>query len=132
MQIQRQKHKIKEISLIPLINVIFLLLIFFMVAGNVTRQDALKVAPPLSHDGKERRFMPVILYLDKDGNLGLNADKVQPEDLQLLLKEALGENPNQPVTIRADKDADASKLVWLMGEVQKAGGDNLSVVTTSD
>lgn len=131
--IQRQKQLRKEISLIPLINIIFLLLIFFMIAGQVQRLETLDVEEPVASEGKERRYLPVILYMDADGKIALNGDVIKREDLRLLLRVSL-ENLKydiQAVTIKADKNSMAKQLVWLMDEVKKAGGREVSIIVNN-
>ncbi len=131
--IKRQKQLRKEISLIPLINIIFLLLIFFMIAGQVQRLETLDVEEPVASEGKERRYLPVILYMDADGKIALNGDVIKREDLRLLLRVSL-ENLKydiQAVTIKADKNSMAKQLVWLMDEVKKAGGREVSIIVNN-
>ncbi len=133
--IKRQKQLRKEISLIPLINIIFLLLIFFMVAGQVQQMETLEVTPPKSEEGKERRYLPIVVYIDKQSRIALNGNIVKKEDFLLLLETLLYKNDSGDVpaiTIRADKDANASHLVWVMDEIKKAGGTDISIVTKEE
>ena len=131
LNIARRKRMRKEISLIPLINIIFLLLIFFMIAGQVQRMETLEIAPPKSSEGKERRYLPIVIYLDKQGKIALNGDIVTREDFPLLLETVLYDKDNNlsAVTIKADKQAKATYLVWVMDEIKKAGGLEISIIT---
>lgn len=133
LKIQRQKQLRKEISLIPLINIIFLLLIFFMVAGQVQRMETLEVLPPKAESGKERRYLPVVMYLAENGAIALNGDVIEKEDLKLLLETVLINHDGEvaSVTLRADKRASASDMVWLMNKIKAVGGVEVSIVTKS-
>lgn len=128
--IARQKQLKKEISLIPLINIIFLLLIFFMIAGQIQRFDTLEVSPSTLKEGREQRYLPITLYVDAKNNLALNGDKVQKKDIGLLLDTAIKNVSfsTSAITIKADKDAKATQLVWLMDEIKKLGVKEVSFI----
>lgn len=119
-----------QISLIPLINVIFLMLIFFMVAGTIDRPDTLKVTPPEAESGTERaESKPLTIYISQDERLAINQDLVLKPDFKASLASYLQEDQKQPITIKSDSQLPASTLLWLLESIEAAGGTNVTLTT---
>ena len=129
MEFQRSSSNIREVSLIPLINVIFLLLIFFMVAGTVEGIDIFEVDLPEAKSGRNKPYIPAVIYLGADGRLAVNNDIVAPKDFKTIVSTLFIDNPNQKVTIKADSLVPAQRLVKVMNVIEKAGGKEVSIVT---
>lgn len=129
MDFSRVKKSKADIGLIPLINVIFLLLIFFMVAGTVEGIDIFEVSLPESVSGKEKTNSNAVIYLGSHGKMAVNNDIVAKKDMETIISTLFIENPRKIVTIKADSDIAASKLLWIMSLVEKHGGDNIALVT---
>jgi biopolymer transport protein ExbD len=129
MEFERPKSKSMQISLIPLINVIFLLLIFFMVAGSIEGVDIFEVELPASQSGRAHSQMPSTIYLSDDGKIAVNNDIVARKDLRTILKTLYINNPDQPITIKSDLSVQAETLIYIMNVIEDAGGVDVSLVT---
>ncbi len=129
MDFERTAKPIKEISLVPLINVVFLLLIFFLVAGTLERFDVLNVQPPIAESGEELDQGPLVVVMGAREELLFNDDLVTPGELENLLREPLKKYPGRVVTIKADARLDAPKLIAILERVRAAGGDKLTLMT---
>jgi len=130
--LERKFRKANEISLIPLINVIFLLLIFFLVAGRVNEPDALPIEIPSAKSGQlENTQAPesITIMLGKKGKMLLNKNEVSEEVLNSVLKYELERKPDLPVIIKADATLPASNLMKIMVKVSDLGGKNFFVAT---
>lgn len=129
-------------GLVPLINVVFLLLAFFMIAGQIQRADLVWVDPPVSVSEAlpdERRTDVVV---DRDGTVFLEGEPVALE----LLTEALGSanedrwngvGRGQPmdvkgstVLVKADADLEVTKLEAVLAELMRAGISRAALATT--
>lgn len=111
----------KRDSTIPLINVVFLMLIFFLIAGTV--------APPLSFDlnlvdtaGLEGREPPDALVLHKDGTLSFRGT---PTDAPTYMAD----HGAAPVRIVPDRDAPAPRLIEVSGALRRLGAPSVILVT---
>lgn len=131
MDFERQRKPIKEISLVPLINVVFLLLIFFLVAGTVEKFDIVPVELPEAISGQVLDEGHIQIVLGKRDEVLLNDDLLTlneiPEQLALELKN----NKERIITVKADANMQAERLIRLMDLIKAAGGRNLSLVTQS-
>ncbi len=127
MEIERNLKPIKEISLIPLINVVFLLLIFFMVAGTLERFDVLKVETPLAESGEELNQSAIVIVLGSHDEVLMNDDLGMISDVEEFIVKQLAQGENRPITIRADSRLEAIKLMEVIEEIRSAGGKNLTL-----
>lgn len=128
-----RKRKVNlNINLIPLINVIFLLLIFFMVAGTVENIDILDIAVPKSEKSEEQAKVQTTLYLGKEGKLAINNDLIEDSDIKTIISTILIEAPDQPISIKADSSVDVERLIWVMGIIEELGGQNIYLITEKE
>lgn len=95
-----------DIDMAPMIDMVFLLLIFFMVASVVSELDKAKVDIPTSRYGKvpENTEGRVILSVDKDGKLYEGVKEIKKSEMKERLKTALENNANTRVVLRSDAD----------------------------
>ena len=130
--LQGRGDKNDDERVLPLINMVFLLLIFFMLAGKLTAEQ-MKIEPPLSTSQDPSSPQAVTLSMDAQGRLFLNARRVPQGNLQL----ALARHPDvgsvdSPLVLRASAAAAAAKVVAVMGRLREAGIDQLQLLTIAD
>lgn len=129
MQISRQKQSKNELPVLPMVNVVFLLLVFFLVSGTIEKVQVVPIDPPVAESGKVLDEGHIVISLGKYDEIVLNDDLVNEEDVAPLLTKQLKDHPNRIITIRADSSLPAKKLIRMMDYVKAAGGQNLSLVT---
>lgn len=131
MEIVRSKRPIREISLVPLINVVFLLLIFFLVAGTIEKVDMIPIQLPEAASGQVLDEGHVSILLGRYGEIVLNEEPILLADVLPLIAQQLEHNKNRIITIKADSRMDANRLITVMDAIKAAGGVNLSLITQS-
>jgi len=130
VDIPRGRNKVKEPGLIPMINVVLLLLVFFMVAGSIEKFDALPVNVPVAKNGKRLSEGQVIIILGSQKEIVVNDDFVQPEHFMKTIKDQLDESPGKVISLKADEHLPASFMISIMNQIKEAGGTNISLITT--
>lgn len=130
--LQKPYRKPLEISLVPLINVVFLLLIFFLVVGTITPIiDTSKVTVPVAETGQTIVSPSLIVAVRRDGTLLVNNQQLPYTALHDTLATVLKDHPDQEILVRADAGLEAEKLTQLIVRIQCAGGKNLSISSRS-
>ncbi|RAU17510.1 biopolymer transporter ExbD [Nitrincola tibetensis] len=112
-----QNRKDKDDNLIPLINVVFLMLIFFMLAGQITASDAFKVTPPSSLiEAPVLEAIEFEVLFNADGDLALNNTLMTLEDIKSLLSESKQSQQDAEINValKADADVSAAQLKPLL------------------
>lgn len=122
-----------NINLTPLIDVVFLLLIFFMVSTTFDTTSQLKIRlPEASQNEVEKEQKPLNLMIDAKGQFFLNARELSSqkrEALSLALQRVL-EGSNQPILIQSDAESPVQSLVTAMDVVAQLGLSHVSIATT--
>lgn len=131
MEINRSKQGSKEINMIPMINVIFLLLIFFLVGGTIEKFEVISVDLPTAKSGHVLDEGHIVVVLGIHEEILVNDDFVELQDLVTSIKELLKDNPERIITIKADSRLPATNMLSILEHVKAAGGINLSLVTVS-
>ena len=120
------------LSLTPLIDVVFLLLIFFLVATRFAEEEReLEVALPDASEAKALSERPSQLFIniDRQGHYYVTGKLLNVEQLSKVLKRAYNNNPHVPVLVRADKSCRWEPVVGAMNLCLKAGIRNVRPVT---
>ena len=119
-------------NLIPLINIVFLLLIFFMLAGTFARPDRFEVAPPSSLNPTPAEERQMTVLLSADGRLAIGEREVDKPELQRLIMDRLSAEPDLQVQLKADQDLAAETLIEVMETLRAAGLERLMLLTVLD
>jgi len=123
-------------GLIPLINVIFLILIFFMILGHMEAAAPFPLAPPASHTDNRPSPDQLTLLLAADGRIAVGHEVLDGEALELWLKRWMqsvsGASDNAPppkVSVKADAQVQAQELRSLLNTLQSAGFRKIRLLT---
>ncbi len=113
----RKGHRaapIVDINMIPLIDVSLVLLIIFMVMTPFLVQQQVRVNLPQSTSGGESPDRPIVVAIQRNGEMTLNGTAVAVTSLESTMKSMLGKNPDRAVMIQADKDIPLQQVVTVM------------------
>lgn len=127
--LNRIKKPIRRISLVPMINVIFMLVFFFLVGGQLQTVQILDVDLPQAKSGTLLDEGPVEVLLGKYDEIIINDVLFNDETAQAEIARQLEVNHERIITIKADQHSSANRLISFMEMARKAGGKNLSLVT---
>ncbi|MDO3382710.1 ExbD/TolR family protein [Gilvimarinus algae] len=133
MQFRRQSREEDSINLTPLIDVVFLLLIFFMVSTTFTKETHLEIdLPEAVGEAAPNREEPLEIIVSAEGNYSVNGQSLvnnQSATLRSALTEVSGGNSDQPLIITADAKAPHEFVVRAMDSAGQLGFVNLSITT---
>ncbi len=129
----RKKKQEVAINLTPLIDVVFLLLIFFMVSTTFTRETQIKLQLPKADVEKMQSEPELIeISIDNQGRFFVNGKglvNTQISTLKSAIKPLLQDNSDKPVVISADKNATYQSVVTAMDAASQLGVTNLKMAT---
>ncbi len=113
-----------SLEMTPLIDMVFLLLIFFLVATTFhqTEREMQIALPNATFAGPiSTALREIIINVDADGNIIVNGRILDPQDLQRLVEETVAANPDQKVTVRGDRDTPYANIVRVL-DICKGSG----------
>lgn len=120
------------LDLAPLIDVVFLLLIFFMVATSFAQEEQrLDLELPEAHSGQEAGQQNEELVLDvlQDGSVELNGARLAAQALNDQLSAIARDNPRRPVVVRADRGLDYGRVIAVLDQCRLVGLTNAGLAT---
>lgn len=134
MNLRTSRAEDPEINLTSLIDVVFLLLIFFMVSTTFERQAALKIDLPEASAEARPQESPerLELVIDPEGRIYLNDSQLvdsAPATIRAALEELAGDARDLPVVIRADAQTPHHYVVTVMDVTGRLGFTRLSIAT---
>lgn len=117
------------ISLTPLIDVVFILLIFFMLAGELAATDPFEVEPPSSTNENEISERDLVVLIGADGTLAVGDQVIDRRVLKEAVTAQLAEEAPRSVWLKADGEADSTEVIAVMETLRAAGVERLKIVT---
>lgn len=114
--------------IIPMIDIIFFLLVFFMMNSLQTvAQKALSVQLPQAQNASNQVQMPVIITVDEVGHITMDNRPVTIDEASQVMTERMAANPNAAVILQADKRTAHGQVVAVMDMLKTAGVKRLAV-----
>jgi biopolymer transport protein ExbD len=133
MRIKRPPESETGINMTPIIDMVFLLLIFFLVATKFADIERdVRVKPPSSRHARPITAEPqeLIVNITHDGRLLVAGRELTPEGLDGLLAKTVAENPRQVVVVRGDKGSILQYAVNVLDLCEKRGVDRTFLTTS--
>jgi len=115
------------INVTSLIDVMFLLLIFFMVSSTFKSQPAIDLSLPRSASAQETTVTPTVVYLTRDGRLFLDDELMDPDTILTRLRQLQAASGEDRIVLRADEHAEHGAVVDLIDLIKQAGFRRVSL-----
>jgi biopolymer transport protein ExbD len=116
-----------QISIAPLIDMVFILLIFFLVTASFEKFSVMPVERPSAVAVGTLSERPLIITLSKDGVLSIGGQQTDLLGLRMLVQDALRGSPERAVVVDSDKGVPVGRLVEVLDECRIAGAKKLSI-----
>ncbi|MDO4224651.1 MAG: biopolymer transporter ExbD [Bergeyella zoohelcum] len=129
MELKRRNRVSAEFSMASMTDIIFLLLIFFMITSSAITQSAIEVKLPEASETQEARQDPTAVTIDKDGKYFVGDKEIPKDQLEQHLVEALKDQEHPSFTIRADENTKHKAVVFAM-EIAEKHQFNIAIATT--
>ncbi len=115
------------INITSLIDVMFLLLIFFMVTSTFQDQPAIDLSLPRSSSAEDTVVAPTVVYLTRDGQLYLDSQPVAQDQLAARLRQLQAATGEDRIVLRADEHAEHGAVVALIDLIKESGFRRVSL-----
>lgn len=129
MQFHEKKRRKVIINITSLIDVLFLLLIFFMVSSTFVEQPGMKLELPESKSSSTEKIKELILEINSDQTMALNEEPVTLENLEEKFKSLLPSLEEKSLVLKADKNVPHGTVVKVMDLAKLSGLQKLIIAT---
>jgi len=134
LDFEKRKRSEMRLDMTPLIDMVFLLLIFFVLSSHFVKHEGIQVKLPKAVNVRTLKNEQTVVLIDKEGNVYLNDARVGMNQLKAQLKSELDGADSKTVVIKADEEVPLGLAVRVMDIAREANADGLviSAKTASD
>lgn len=130
MWTRKKKSEPAALDMTPLVDMVFLLIIFFMLSTTFIVTPGIRMDLPRgSSDAIVSEKKEIVISIDKEGSVYFNKERVDDSALAAMLRATCGTNRDTAVMIRGDKEAGFGKIVQVLDMVRNSGLHRIAIVT---
>lgn len=119
----------EEINITPMLDVVFILLIFFIVTANFIKEPGLEVNRPDSETAEPTENAAILIAVGNAGEIYMDGRRIDKRQVKANVVRLLAENPQGSVVIQADEKATADTIMSVMDGAREAGVYNISLAS---
>ena len=118
-----------SIDLTPMLDVVFIMLIFFIVTASFIKEAGIDINRPKAETAYKQDKANIFIALSPTGEIWIDRKKVAPAQLKPTIEKLKAENPQGAVIIQADKESRSKQLMQVMDAARDAGITDIAVAT---
>lgn len=118
------------IELTPMLDVVFIMLIFFIVTTSFVKESGIEVSRPNAATAEKQERASIFIAIDSEGQIWLRKRRLAVDAVRANIEKLHAESPEGTVVIQADKRSETGILVKVMDQVRLAGVKNISVAAS--
>ena len=118
-----------EIGMAPLVDVVFLLLIFFMVTTVFPENRGFIIEKPESEHSEQLKLKKLTFTIKESGEILFQDKAIDVSDIQRLVREQIATAPDTAILLQVDRRATTEKLIQVMDACKLAGADRIGIAT---
>jgi biopolymer transport protein ExbD len=124
---RQQSNEESEINLTPMLDVVFIMLIFFIVTASFVKEAGIDVSRPPAATAERKERGNILVAITHDNQIWIDRRQVAPQALRANIERLHAENPQGSVVIQADEKSENGLLVRVMDAARLAGVTNVSL-----
>jgi biopolymer transport protein ExbD len=132
MKLKRPPRQSQSETIIALIDVVFFLLVFFMLIGRMDATAPFDVAPPEAQSGRDMPAGGITVAISRDGDLALDGTEIAKTDLSAALASQLAQKPDLRLRINAHRDTDLRHVLPQVSQAEALGFLDVVLVGTPE
>lgn len=119
-----------EVNLTPMLDVVFIMLIFFIVTASFVKESGIDINRPDAQTAEKKEQGNILVAISPNNQIWIDKRQVDVRALRANIERLKAENPQGAVVIQADKDSKNGLLVKVMDAARLAGIKNVSIAAT--
>ena len=120
-----RQHKAPEeasVDLTPMLDVVFILLIFFIVTAQFIKEPGVEINRTEVDNLERQNPLGILIAIDENSDIYIDKEQVQPQEVGYRIRELREDNPKGKLVIQADRDSEAGVLISLLETINKEDG----------
>jgi biopolymer transport protein ExbD len=135
MRKRHQSDDEAEINITPMLDIVFIMLIFFIVTTSFVREQGLDISRPTQAEEQKQQDednLPILVRIDQVSMISVNNRRVEPDAVRANLERERAQNPSSPLIVAAHPDSEINSLVRVLDAANVVGISSISVATESN
>ncbi len=116
-----------EINITPMLDIVFIMLIFFIVTTSFTKETGAALIKPIAEQAVSLRNGTILIGIRSNDEIWMNKRLIEIREVRSLVERAKSENPEGSVVIVADKDSRIGTVTQIMDQVKMAGIQGIAI-----
>ncbi|WP_144391374.1 ExbD/TolR family protein [Pleionea sediminis] len=129
-QVAKRREEEAEIDMTPMLDIVFIMLIFFIVTASFVKEAGVQVTNPTAVTAKERPDANVFIAVTKEGEVHIDNKNIDVDKLKVEIQRIMAETPFISIVIQADKSSKAGVVMKVLDAAKAAGVKGVSVAAT--
>ena len=121
-----------EINMTPMLDIVFIMLIFFIVTTSFVKESGISVNTPKAQSASQQDQANIFIAITRDGQVWIDKRPIDIRAVRTLVARLHAENPAGSVVIQSDRDAATHTLVEVMDQVRLAGIEKIAIAANKD
>ena len=127
---RKTRRRALELNMAPLIDMVFILLIFFLVTTSFIKETGVQISRPAASTAVSKEKTNILIGITKDNRIFMDKREIDIRSVRANVERALAENPEGGVVIVADKESSTGITIKVMDGCKLAGAKNLAIAAT--
>ena len=127
-----KKREVAQIDISPMMDMVFILLIFFIVTSTFNRETGVEVTKPKAQSASEVQKENIMVAITREGTVHINERPVELPALKEILTSMLSKNPEREVVLIADQSSQSGLLVQVVDACNLSGAKKVSIAALTD
>ena len=119
-----------DVNVTPLLDIVFIMLIFFIVTATFIKEPGVDVTRPEALTAEDQRLVSILVAIDSENTIWINRKEVSLDSVRATLERLRRENPRGSAVIQADGNAHSEYLVDVLQQIRAAGVEDVVAVST--
>lgn len=128
----KQETAAESVNMTPLIDMVFILLIFFLVTASFTKESGIDVDRPTAQTAVREEQGSMIIGINKKGEIWMENQQIELRAVRAHVEHNHAQNPEGTVIILADENAKTGLTVEVLDQVRLAGVTNVSIAASKE
>lgn len=121
-----------EINMTPMLDIVFIMLIFFIVTTSFIKESGIDVNRPSANTAERQERGNILIAISQENEVWMDRRQIDLRAVRANVERFRAENPEGSVVIQADKNAKTGILIQVMDQTRLAGVTNISIATDSN
>ena len=127
---RRAAKKSLELNIAPLIDMVFILLIFFLVTTSFVKETGVDISRPTASTAVAKTKSTILIGITQDNTIHLDRREIDVRAVRSGVERAMAENPEACVVIVADKESKTGIVISVMDACKLAGAENVAIAAS--